>query len=36
MADPLSILGAAVGVTSLIVQTFDECIKGTSIPLVTV
>ncbi|CAI7653867.1 unnamed protein product [Penicillium bialowiezense] len=28
MADPLSILGAAVGVTSLIVQTFDECIKA--------
>ncbi|CAG8929654.1 unnamed protein product [Penicillium salamii] len=28
MADPLSILGAAVGVTSLIVQTFDECLKA--------
>ena len=28
MADPLSILGAAVGVTSLIMQTTDECVKG--------
>ena len=28
MADPLSVLGAAVGVTSLIMQTTDECIKG--------
>ncbi|KAI1418410.1 hypothetical protein F5Y13DRAFT_149116 [Hypoxylon sp. FL1857] len=34
MADPLSILGAAVGVTSLIIQMADECIKGclTSFP----
>ncbi|KAI1452815.1 prion-inhibition and propagation-domain-containing protein [Annulohypoxylon moriforme] len=28
MADPLSILGAAVGVTSLAIQMTDECIKG--------
>ena len=28
MADPLSILGAAVGVTSLIMQVTDECVKG--------
>ena len=28
MADPLSVLGAAVGVTALIMQTMDECIKG--------
>lgn len=36
MADPLSILGAAVGVTSLIIQTLDECIKGTSMIFVIV
>ncbi|OQE16145.1 hypothetical protein PENSTE_c025G08877 [Penicillium steckii] len=36
MADPLSILGAAVGVTSLIVQTVDECIKGRRILIATV
>lgn len=36
MADPLSILGAAVGVTSLIIQTLDECIKGTTILFVIV
>jgi len=29
MADPLSILGAAVGVTSLAIQLVDECVKGT-------
>jgi hypothetical protein len=28
MADPLSVLGAAVGVTSLIIQLTDECVKG--------
>ncbi|KFY92058.1 hypothetical protein V498_05181 [Pseudogymnoascus sp. VKM F-4517 (FW-2822)] len=28
MADPLSVLGAAVGVTSLIMQITDGCIKG--------
>lgn len=28
MADPFSLLGAALGVTSLIIQTTDECIKG--------
>jgi hypothetical protein len=28
MTDPLSILGAAVGVTSLILQITDECVKG--------
>jgi len=28
MADPLSFLGTAVGVTSLIMQITDECIKG--------
>ncbi|KAI0440443.1 prion-inhibition and propagation-domain-containing protein [Xylaria telfairii] len=28
MADPLSVLGAAIGVTSLIMQITDECIKG--------
>lgn len=28
MVDPLSVLGAAVGVTSLIIQITDECIKG--------
>jgi hypothetical protein len=27
MVDPLSVLGAAVGVTSLILQLTDECIK---------
>ncbi|KAL9030550.1 MAG: hypothetical protein Q9196_001338 [Gyalolechia fulgens] len=32
MADPLSVLGAAVGVTALIIQTTDECIKGCNIP----
>lgn len=30
MADPLSVLGAALGVTSLIIQIMDECIKGAS------
>ena len=30
MADPLSALGAAVGVTALIIQVTDECIKGSS------
>ncbi|KAL9634616.1 MAG: hypothetical protein Q9164_003985 [Protoblastenia rupestris] len=30
MADPLSVLGAAVGVTALIIQVTDECIKGSS------
>lgn len=29
MADPLSILGAGLGVTSLILQVMDECVKGT-------
>lgn len=28
MADPLSVLGAGIGVASLIVQIVDECIKG--------
>jgi hypothetical protein len=28
MVDPLSVLGAAVGVTSLIIQLTDECVKG--------
>jgi hypothetical protein len=28
MVDPLSALGAAVGITSLIIQISDECIKG--------
>lgn len=28
MVDPLSVLGAAVGITSLIIQITDECIKG--------
>ncbi|RLL96548.1 hypothetical protein CFD26_104892 [Aspergillus turcosus] len=28
MVDPLSILGAGVGVTSLILQVVDECVKG--------
>ncbi|RDW69767.1 hypothetical protein BP6252_08787 [Coleophoma cylindrospora] len=28
MVDPLSVLGAAVGVTSLIMQLTDECVKG--------
>ncbi|EMD89535.1 hypothetical protein COCC4DRAFT_68577 [Bipolaris maydis ATCC 48331] len=28
MGDPLSVLGAAVGVTSLIIQLADDCIKG--------
>jgi hypothetical protein len=28
MVDPLSVLGAAVGVTSLIIQVTDECVKG--------
>ena len=28
MADPLSVLGAAIGVTSLILQMTDECVKG--------
>jgi len=28
MVDPLSVLGAAVGITSLIIQINDECIKG--------
>jgi hypothetical protein len=28
MGDPLSVLGAAVGVTSLIIQLADECVKG--------
>ncbi|PSN61902.1 hypothetical protein BS50DRAFT_624691 [Corynespora cassiicola Philippines] len=28
MGDPLSVLGAAVGVTSLIIQLTDECVKG--------
>ena len=28
MADPLSVLGAAVGITPLIIQITDECIKG--------
>jgi hypothetical protein len=27
MADPLSVLGAAIGVTSLIFQLTDECVK---------
>lgn len=31
MGDPLSVLGAAVGVTSLIIQLTDECIKGLNI-----
>jgi hypothetical protein len=28
MGDPLSVLGAAVGVTSLIIQLADKCVKG--------
>jgi hypothetical protein len=28
MVDPLSVLGAAVGVTSLVIQLTDECVKG--------
>ncbi|KAK5000901.1 hypothetical protein LTR66_000318 [Elasticomyces elasticus] len=28
MVDPLSVLGAAVGVTSLIIQITNECVKG--------
>jgi len=28
MGDPLSVLGAAVGVTSLIIQLADGCVKG--------
>lgn len=32
MADPLSVLGAAVGVTSLVIQITDECIKGVAMP----
>lgn len=32
MADPLSILGAAAGVTSLIIQLTDECVKGLKDP----
>lgn len=27
MADPLSVLGAAVGVTSLAIQLAEECVK---------
>jgi hypothetical protein len=33
MADPLSVLGAAVGVVSLIIQITDECIKGSDYSL---
>ncbi|RTE68824.1 hypothetical protein BHE90_016795 [Fusarium euwallaceae] len=28
MGDPLSVLGAGVGLTSLIIQVVDECVKG--------
>jgi hypothetical protein len=28
MADPLSVLGAGIGVTTLIMQVVDECVKG--------
>jgi hypothetical protein len=28
MVDPLSVLGAAIGVTSLIIQLTDKCVKG--------
>lgn len=31
MGDPLSVLGAAVGVTSLIIQLADECVKGLNV-----
>lgn len=31
MADPLSVLGAVIGVTGLTMQIMDECIKGMAI-----
>jgi hypothetical protein len=34
--DPLSVLGAAIGVTSLIIKLTDECVKGLKHPNVYV